>query len=74
MVACYPGSGTQYKRHVDNPSGDGRLITCIMYMNKDWDSGVRSRLKLKHVRENNIISEFERAEIRRKAAHISGEL
>ena len=38
MVACYSGDGVGYKYHIDNAHNDGRCITCLYYMNKDWDS------------------------------------
>ncbi|XP_060062881.1 egl nine homolog 1-like [Ylistrum balloti] len=37
MVTCYPGEGTCYRRHVDNPTKDGRRITCILYLNRNWN-------------------------------------
>uniref|UniRef100_A0A5S6QUK4 hypoxia-inducible factor-proline dioxygenase n=1 Tax=Trichuris muris TaxID=70415 RepID=A0A5S6QUK4_TRIMR len=42
MLSCYPKSA-HYVKHVDNPDGDGRLITCVYYMNPNWrreDGGI----------------------------------
>ncbi|EPY89078.1 egl nine 2-like protein [Camelus ferus] len=44
MVACYPGNRLGYMRHVDNPHGDGRCITCIYYLNQNWDVNVHGGL------------------------------
>lgn len=36
MIACYPGNGTRYVKHVDNPVRDGRCVTSIYYCNDHW--------------------------------------
>ncbi|CAG2162949.1 unnamed protein product [Oppiella nova] len=36
MLACFPGNGSRFMKHADNYSGDGRCITCIYYVNKEW--------------------------------------
>lgn len=45
MVACYPGNGAGYVKHVDNPNADGRCVTCIYYLNKNWNAKVGWKLK-----------------------------
>lgn len=40
MVPCYPGNKTGYSYHVNNPNGDGRFMTCMHYLNKNWDAKV----------------------------------
>ena len=36
MVTCYPGNGRAYTKHCDNALGNGRKLTSILYVNKDW--------------------------------------
>ncbi|XP_051521062.1 uncharacterized protein LOC127421895 isoform X2 [Myxocyprinus asiaticus] len=59
MVACYPGKGTGYVRHVDNPNGDGRCITCIYYLNKDWDVKVNGGLLQIYPEGRSVVANIE---------------
>lgn len=59
MVACYPGNGTGYVRHVDNPNGDGRCITCIYYLNKNWDVKVHGGLLQIFPEDRNVVANIE---------------
>ncbi|CAE7766632.1 EGLN1 [Symbiodinium pilosum] len=37
MFAIYPGDSARYIKHVDNTLGtDGRRLTAVLYLNKDW--------------------------------------
>ncbi|PFX23112.1 Egl nine-like 3 [Stylophora pistillata] len=53
MVACYPGNGTGYSRHVDNPDGDGRCLTVIYYLNQGWSEENGGKLRI--YRENGHV-------------------
>ena len=39
MCTVYPGAGARYVRHVDNPDGNGRLLTALLYLNPEWEEG-----------------------------------
>lgn len=36
MVTCYPSGSSGYIYHIDNTHDDGRLLTCIFYLNRSW--------------------------------------
>ncbi|XP_033735601.1 egl nine homolog 1-like isoform X2 [Pecten maximus] len=59
MVACYPGKGSHYMRHVDNPNGDGRCVTCIYYLNKDWEAKVNGGLLKIFPEGQNLVASIE---------------
>ncbi|GAB1601371.1 egl nine homolog 1-like [Argonauta hians] len=64
MVACYPGNDAGYIRHVDNPNKDGRCITCIYYLNKNWnvekDGGLLRIYPEGQENVANVIPKFDR--------------
>jgi hypothetical protein len=46
MLACYAGGGAKYVRHVDNPDGNGRLLTAVYYLNQGWQASHGGELVL----------------------------
>lgn len=46
MFAVYPAKGTRYMRHVDNPDGNGRVLTCLYYLNASWRNEHGGHLRL----------------------------
>ncbi|XP_008112042.1 prolyl hydroxylase EGLN2 isoform X1 [Anolis carolinensis] len=59
MVACYPGNGMGYVRHVDNPHGDGRCVTCIYYLNRQWDSKVHGGILQIYPQGREVVANIE---------------
>ena len=37
MLTIYPGNGSRFANHIDNTTGDGRVLTFIVYLNTEWD-------------------------------------
>ena len=46
MLALYPGDGACYPRHTDNPDDNGRICTCILYLNGSWKEGDGGELRI----------------------------
>lgn len=46
MLAIYPGNGARYMRHIDNPDGNGRILTCLYYLNVGWRAGDGGELRV----------------------------
>ncbi|XP_066494770.1 prolyl hydroxylase EGLN2 [Tiliqua scincoides] len=59
MVACYPGNGRGYVRHVDNPHGDGRCVTCIYYLNRHWNSKVHGGILQIYPEGRSVVANIE---------------
>lgn len=46
MLAIYPGGGSRYMKHIDNPDGNGRLATLLYYLNPTWVEGDGGELRI----------------------------
>eukprot|EP00434_Breviolum_minutum_P039268 symbB.v1.2.034866.t1/scaffold4574.1/size37803/1 len=55
MLTCYPAAQrARYFRHTDNSSGNGRLLTALVYLNENWKQGDGGELRLFYPGEKNL--------------------
>ena len=54
MLAVYPGNGSRYITHVDNPDGNGRMLTCLFYLNACWSTHDGGQLRLWSADESQV--------------------
>eukprot|EP00795_Rhopilema_esculentum_P013446 gene13446-4317_t len=59
MIAYYPENSPGYKQHVDNPSNDGRKLTFILYMNKQYDKKQDGGQLRIHKRDRGLFFDIE---------------
>ena len=62
MCTCYPAktSGSQYTAHVDNANNNGRRITAIYYLNKDYNISHGGSLRIFHALSSTSVFEVKR--------------
>eukprot|EP00756_Hemistasia_phaeocysticola_P027208 Hpha_TRINITY_DN16104_c0_g2::TRINITY_DN16104_c0_g2_i1::g.6656::m.6656/K09592/EGLN, HPH; hypoxia-inducible factor prolyl hydroxylase len=56
MISCYPRGGARYASHIDNPNGNGRLLTAIVYLTKGWKAGDGGELRLAGPKHQAVIA------------------
>lgn len=62
MFAVYPAGGARYMRHTDNPDGNGRVLTCLYYLNPGWRAADGGELSLLRPSDDEV-AETERARV-----------
>ncbi|CAE7299055.1 EGLN1, partial [Symbiodinium pilosum] len=59
MVACYPGGGARYIKHVDNDGKHAlcktRLLTALIYLNDGWEEGDGGELAIFRADDENAL-------------------
>ena len=59
MVACYPGGGARYVKHVDNDGKHAlcktRLLTALIYLNDGWEDGDGGELAIFRAEDENAV-------------------
>jgi hypoxia-inducible factor (prolyl hydroxylase) len=48
ILACYPGDGARYIKHLDNAGSNSRLLTVLVYLNEGWAAEDGGCLRLFH--------------------------
>jgi hypoxia-inducible factor (prolyl hydroxylase) len=46
MITCYPGNNSRYVTHIDNPDNNGRVLTCIIYLNINRETSDGGELRI----------------------------
>ncbi|RHY63194.1 hypothetical protein DYB34_008897 [Aphanomyces astaci] len=55
MLTCYPGRGASYVKHCDNPNGNGRKVTAILYLNPAWVPAHGGELVIHHAHDTQHV-------------------